>query len=129
MEYAFCGAFNMVYAATDVPDLSRVTDMSQMFRGTTAFNGDISSWDVSSVTDMSGMFTDSTAFNGDISSWDVSSVTYMADMFSGASSFNQPLNDWDVSSVDRHCPVMFARRLLLQPAPRYDWDVSRGHLP
>ena len=52
----YAGASNMVYRATDTPDLSRVTDMSSMFWGATSFNGDISAWDVSSVTDMSQMF-------------------------------------------------------------------------
>ena len=43
----------MVYRATDVPDLSGVTDMSGMFFDADSFNGDISEWDVSGVTDMS----------------------------------------------------------------------------
>ena len=40
-----------------------------------AFNQDISSWDVSSVTDMSNMFNTS-VFNQDLSSWDVSDVEF-----------------------------------------------------
>ena len=96
---AFRGASNMVYRATDAPDLSRVTNMYAMFSRATSFNGDISSWDVSSVTGMSDMFYGATSFNGDISGWDVSSVTDMSGMFQGADSFNQPLNTWDVSSV------------------------------
>ena len=67
MNLAFGGAANMVYRATDVPDLSSVTDMSWMFNGASSFNGDISEWDVSGVTDMSGMFAYATSFNGDIS--------------------------------------------------------------
>ena len=100
---AFRGASNMVYRATDAPDLSRITNMYAMFSRATSFNGDISSWDVSSVTGMSDMFYGATSFNGDISSWDVSSVTDMSGMFQGADSFNQPLDTWDVSSVtDMH---------------------------
>ena len=99
MHEAFYGARNMVYRATDTPDLSGVTDMNRMFYGASFFNGDLSSWDVSSVTDMSSVFPGASSFNGDLSSWDVSSVTDMYSMFSGASSFNGDLSSWDVSSV------------------------------
>jgi len=75
---------------------SKVTDMSDMFRGST-FNQDISSWDVSNVTDMSWMFYQS-QFNQDISSWNVSIVTNMSWMFSWTP-FNQDISSWDVSNV------------------------------
>ena len=99
MDAAFDGATNMVYRATDTPDLSGVTDMHRMFGDATAFNGDLSSWDVSKVTDMSNMFIFAYDFNGNLSSWDVSSVTNMNEMFAVATSFNQPLNSWNVSRV------------------------------
>ena len=99
MSEAFHGAYNMVYRASDTPDLSGVTDMALMFGGASSFNGDLSSWDVSSVTSMGEMFYDASSFNGNISSWDVSSVTDMYAMFGGASSFNGDLSSWDVSSV------------------------------
>ncbi len=99
MNLAFGGATNMVYRATDVPDLSGVTDMDWMFSGAASFNGDISEWDVSWVTDMSRMFANAASFNGDISEWDVSGVTDMSDMFAGASSFNGDISEWDVSGV------------------------------
>lgn len=96
---AFYGASNMVYNATDAPNLSLVTNMRDMFRDASSFNGDISSWDVSNVIDMGGVFRDASSFNGDISNWDVSNATNMVYMFFGASAFNQDLNNWDVSSV------------------------------
>ena len=80
--------------------MSSVTNMFSMFNGATAFNGDLSSWDVSSVTDMGRMFADTTAFNRPLSSWNVSSVTYMDYMFNGATAFNGDLSSWDVSSVN-----------------------------
>ena len=61
----------------------------------------ISEWDVSSVTDMSELFKDATSFNGDLSYWDVSSVIHMGDMFLGATSFNGVLSNWDISSLNK----------------------------
>ena len=122
MSNAFAGASNMVYMATDTPNLSLVTDMSSMFEAATAFDGDISSWDVSSVTDMLDMFGGATSFNQPLNTWDVSSVTDMFGMFAGATSFNQPLNDWDVSSVT-DMPGMFAGASSFNQLLN-DWDVS-----
>ena len=99
MNSAFGRATNMVYRATDIPDLSGVTDMSAMFFGAHSFNGDISEWDVSEVTDMYEMFSGASSFNGDISEWDISGVTDMSYMFLGVSSFNSDLSSWDVSGV------------------------------
>ena len=53
----------------------------------------------SNVTDMSGMFSSATAFNQDISSWDVSKVENMTYMFYNATSFNQNLSGWCVSNI------------------------------
>ena len=122
MSNTFAGASNMVYNATDTPDLSLVTDMSDMFQRATSFDGDLSSWDVSSVTDMSNMFQRATSFDGDLSSWDVSSVTDMSDMFAVATSFNQPLNNWDVSSVTDMTRMFAAANFFNQTLN--DWDVS-----
>ncbi|SFC31122.1 surface protein [Flagellimonas taeanensis] len=99
MNGAFGYCANMVYNATDVPDLSKVTDMSNMFYESATFNGEIGNWNTSIATHMEGVFFGATAFNGDIGNWDVSNVTTMSTMFYGATSFDQPLGDWDVSNV------------------------------
>ena len=67
---------------------SNVTNMRAMFFYATAFNQDISSWNVSSVTNMSFMFRNASLFNQTISGWNVSSVTDMSYMFFAASLFN-----------------------------------------
>jgi len=99
MAVAFWGCLNLTVNASDAPDLSKVTDMSNMFDTAISFNQDISSWDVSSVTNMDEMFSEASAFNQDIGSWDVSNVIETSEMFDGATSFNQDISSWDVSNV------------------------------
>ena len=122
MESAFAEARSMAYRAADAPDLSRVADMSQMFRGAASFNGDISSWNVSSATDMAAMFYGASSFNQDISSWNVSYVTDMSWMFSGASSFNQDISSWNVSSVTDISHMFYRASSFNQDIS--SWDVS-----
>ena len=122
MQNAFSGTSNMVYRATDAPNLSRVTDMSGMFRDAAAFNGNISSWDVSSVERMEFMFTGATDFDQPLNNWDVSSATNMDAMFSGAAAFDQPLNDWNVSSATS-MDAMFSGAAAFN-GNISSWDVS-----
>jgi Mycoplasma protein of unknown function, DUF285 len=65
----------------------------------TAFNDDISSWDMSSATSMRSMFENATAFNQPLATWDVSHVQDMSYLFAGALSFNQNLHTWNVRRV------------------------------
>jgi surface protein len=79
-----------------------LTSISGMFYGTTNFNQDIGNWDVSNITNMSAMFRGSAFNNGgspSISGWTTSAVTNMAGMFYNDDSFNQPIGSWDVSNV------------------------------
>ena len=54
-------------------------------------HGPMGEWDVSKVTDMADMFASATSFNSDISKWDVSRVTNIDGMFYNAKSFAQTL--------------------------------------
>ncbi|MDG5815416.1 InlB B-repeat-containing protein [Chitinispirillales bacterium ANBcel5] len=98
MSYMFrvSSAFN---SDIGVWDVSNVTDMSNMFDGASTFDQDIGDWDVSNVTDMSYMFRSSSVFNSDIGAWDVSNVNDMSYMFDRASTFDQNIGSWDVSNV------------------------------
>ncbi len=100
MRKTFRGCSNMnIAAAADTPDLSKVTDMSGMFRGAASLNSDLSSWNVANVTDMSQMFQRADTFNGDVSTWNVSKVTNMTNMFYRASKFNGDVSTWNVLNV------------------------------
>ncbi len=100
MNQMFRNCSNLVVSATDVPDLTNVTDMSKMFQSAGLGNVDFTGWDVSGVTNMSEMFNGAASFNGDLSDWDVSAVTDMNNMFYGASAFNSDLSAWDPISVN-----------------------------
>ena len=99
MNGAFLGCANLIFNASDVPDLSNVTDMGEMFSDASSFNGNIGNWDTSTVTNMRAMFSGATAFNQNIGAWDTSNVTNMDAMFSGATTFNQDIGAWDTSNV------------------------------
>jgi len=80
-----------------------VTNMKELFKSKSTFNGDISCWKTASVTTMERMFFMAVEFNRNISSWDVSSVTAMGNIFYGVTGFNgdlsKDLSNWDYSSV------------------------------
>ena len=101
METAFYGCSNFQITATDVPDLTNVTDMSSMFEDAISFNSDISLWETSNVTNMALLFTNAATFNQDIGIWNTSNVMYMFGMFLNATSFNQNIGSWSTSNVVR----------------------------
>ena len=122
MESAFYRALNLRVTAVDAPDLSQVSNMSEMFYHARSVNADFSHWDVSNVANMSSMFRFASSFNGNLSSWDVSSVTNMEMMFYVASSFNSDISGWDVGNVT-NMRQTFARASSFS-GDLSGWDVS-----
>ncbi len=122
MREAFRGCSNLVYNASDAPDLSGVTDLHGMFEGASSFNGDISSWNTSNITNISSTFAGATSFNRDLNAWDVSNVTSMSSMFSGANSFDGNISGWNTSSVT-NMSSMFAGATSFNKDLNA-WDVS-----
>ncbi len=101
MQNAFLQCPNLNVTATDMPDLSRVTNMRTMFADCSSLTGpaNIGSWNTSNVTNMIQLFSGATRFNQDISNWDTRNVTTMAYMFREARAFNQNIGNWDTSNV------------------------------
>ena len=104
-------------------DVSRVTNMTLLFRGFTTFNEPLTNWDVSNVRIMLNMFDGCTSFNQPLNNWNVSNVTNMSGMFILCTSFNQPLDNWDVSNVTT-MNTTFARCTSFNQ-PLDNWNVSR----
>jgi len=95
----FYGCENLTATATDVPDLTGTTALTNCFRGCLAFTSDLSAWDVHAVTNMYAIFRDCHVFNSDLSGWDVHAVTDMYSMFCYCYAFTSDLSGWDVHAV------------------------------
>ena len=121
---AFFGCSNMDVTATDVPDLSSVTNFQYCFFGNTSLigNSSFSNWDVSNVTNMRGLFRGSSSFNQNISSWNTINATTFLEMFLDASSFNQDISNWNVSNVTLFTTMFFGASSFNQYIG--NWDIS-----
>ncbi len=109
MQNAFRGCANLQVTATDLPDLSGLSDLSGMFSFCNTLNSpnNIGSWNTSVVTNMSGLFSQASAFNQNISSWNTGAVTNMSSLFADAAAFNQDIGVWNTSAVT-NMAAMFA---------------------
>jgi surface protein len=108
-------------------DTSSVTDMCDMFRNATEFNDDLGGWDTSSVTTMRGMFWNATAFDGDVSGWDTSNVTTMRIMFNSARAFTGDVSGWDTSSVTDMCSMFCNAEAFNGDVSGWDTVESHGY--
>ena len=114
---AFWGSTNVVFNATDSPDLSGVLNLSDMFRFATNANPNTTNWDVSNVTSMADMFRSASSANPNTSNWDTSQVQTMSHMFWNALAANPDVTTWDVTQVS-NMDLMFANVTL----PTADYD-------
>ena len=95
---AFKNCTYMLVTATDVPNLSNVTSLQEMFRQMRIADPDVSNWDTSNITTLQDMFHEAEDANPDVRNWDVSNVTNMILTFF-RTSFDRDISNWDVSNV------------------------------
>ena len=122
MERACGNCENMIYNAVDIPNLSQVTNMNEMFNGASKFDGNINNWNVSNVETMLGTFIGAIVFNQPLNNWNVSNVTNMESMFVAARKFNQDINNWNVENVT-NMARMFERASEFDK-PLNNWNVD-----
>jgi surface protein len=97
-------------------DVSRVSNMHQLFYQQRTFNDDLSGWNTASVTTMFGLFDASrtvlgaafagdSAFAGDLAAWNVASVSNLSRMFYTAKAFNADISKWNTARVTNAAKV------------------------
>ncbi len=109
MQTAFRNCLNLQITATDIPNLTGVSNMSEMFSGCDILNSpsNIGSWNTGVVTAMQRMFANTDAFNQNIGAWNTAAVTNMSEMFSSARAFNQPVGGWNTAAVTNMSGMFF----------------------
>ena len=102
---------------TNYWNMAQCASMKNMFFGASAFDQDISNWDVEIVTDMSQMFRDAAAYDQILNTWTTTSLVTANGLFHGATLFNQDLGNWNTSLV-----ITMAD--MFHDASTFDKDIS-----
>lgn len=118
---AFYGCENMEMSATDAPDLSNTTIISEIFRNCDKFNTNINHWDVSNIVIADGVFYQTAIYNQPLDQWDVSNFENITNFFNEALSFNQSLNSWNTASL-KECNAVFKGGIYNQPLDNWIMD-------
>ncbi len=99
MHAAFSHAYNLSILAEDTPNLSKVTDMSQMFYSAINLTGNFNNWNTSKVQNMQYLFAYANNFDSPLANWKLTKVRDLQYMFQGTYIFNQDLSSWDLSGA------------------------------
>lgn len=100
MTGMFAGASNFEGKGIENFDMGNVINAGTMFQNATAFNGDVSDWNVEKLRAANGMFTGASSFEGKgMETWETKSLAVMTSMFSSTAKFDGDLGSWDVSKV------------------------------
>ena len=102
---SFKNAINVVNNATDAPDLSALTSISQMFSGASSVGLGTANWNwnTSTITSMLRTFSFATSFDANIGSWNIENVTSIFAMLEGVTlsdaNYDALLIGWDAQAL------------------------------
>jgi len=106
-------------------DVSRVTNMENLFSGKVSFDADLNKWKTGQVTTMKSAFALCKDFSGDDGlDWDTGNVVDMSFMFSATENFDADLNHWDTSSVT-NMDAMFYMSTFWGGADLNNWNTAK----
>ncbi|MFW5713574.1 MAG: BspA family leucine-rich repeat surface protein, partial [Brevefilum sp.] len=137
MGSAFYGCQNLGGQASDNPNLTDVTDMSDMFHNASAFNQNIGGWNTSTVTNMSNMFHNASAFDQNLGGWTVTALEKADGMFDGitlsTTNYDDLLIGWNEQELQKevmfsggnstYCSGESARENMINT---YEWTITDG---
>ena len=109
-------------------DMSNVIGGAYMFKGATINTAiDLSGWDVSKLTDVREMFSYTTLTNANLSSWNLESATSLYLMFADAIFTNVNISNWNTSNVTDMSWLFaeFKNNAKLTNVNVSNWDTSR----
>ena len=109
-------------------NVSRVTDMSFLFKGKSKFNVDISQWEMSQVTTAAGMFEGASSFHQDIRGWALASGSDTTGMFTGADTWLSRASRADGSATTDGPPTAWVAsgRCFINEHVQSGWCVACG---
>lgn len=103
LAQAFKGSSSLVTVPSSIPDTVQLT--SNMFENTTIFNDpNVTQWDMSKVTNVSNMFRRAAAFKQDLYSWDISSTAAKTNFFTANTGIPNGAFDVDATLFNPYSP-------------------------
>ena len=123
-----CVGYRLCEQAMPLWNVSRVTDMSFLFKGKSKFNVDISQWEMSQVTTAAGMFEGASSFHQNIRGWALASGSDTTGMFTGADTWLSRASRADGSATTDGPPTAWVAsgRCFINEHVQSGWCVACG---
>ncbi len=104
MDKTFKKAQNSSFdiSASDTPDFSNLTSLSEMFpaaqMGNISTSGNLSNWDISNITILTYFAINAINGNPDVTGWNTQNVTNAYGAFYNTGTFNRNLSNWSLNA-------------------------------